>query len=362
MGINLKRLRSLILKFLKNGGLFAILIAVTFFIVFKNLDMGSAAKAIEQAKWQYMLFGLFAAMIFISCEAVNLRRLLRFFGYDVSMLGGYKYAFIGFFFSAVTPSASGGQPMQLYYMKKEGIDISHGTLCLLIELCSFQLVGVSLGFVGLILKGKEIAEQIGNLKLIFFFGVSANIILLMILMFAIFSTKGSAKAVRIIEKILKKLKVHNVDKKIEHMREQLVKYHQGAAYIKQSPKFVAKVIGTTTIQLISINSIPFFVYLALGGSTMGTGEHGLLDVISLQAILYVTVSAIPLPGAVGISESGFVILFRHLFSASLIGTGTILSRLINFYILVVITGIAILFFDLKRNRSLHMRKTENEKL
>lgn len=32
----------------------------------------------------------------------------------------YQYSFIGFFYSGITPSATGGQPVQLYYMSKDG--------------------------------------------------------------------------------------------------------------------------------------------------------------------------------------------------------------------------------------------------
>lgn len=36
--------------------------------------------------------------------------------------------FVRIFFSAITPSASGGQPMQLYFMKKDKLPLSVSTL------------------------------------------------------------------------------------------------------------------------------------------------------------------------------------------------------------------------------------------
>ena len=44
-----------------------------------------------------------------------------------------KYSLIGFFFSGITPAASGGQPMQVYYMHKDKIPAAHATLTLLIN-------------------------------------------------------------------------------------------------------------------------------------------------------------------------------------------------------------------------------------
>lgn len=42
-----------------------------------------------------------------------------------------SYSFIGFFFSGINPSATGGQPMQLYYMKKDGNKISSASVVLM---------------------------------------------------------------------------------------------------------------------------------------------------------------------------------------------------------------------------------------
>ena len=38
-----------------------------------------------------------------------------------------QYSFIGFFYSGITPSATGGQPVQLYYMNKDGKGVFFST-------------------------------------------------------------------------------------------------------------------------------------------------------------------------------------------------------------------------------------------
>ncbi len=57
--------------------------------------------------------------------------LLRALNCGVSPFSCIRYSFIGFFYSGITPSATGGQPMQLYYMKKAGIKISDSTVVLM---------------------------------------------------------------------------------------------------------------------------------------------------------------------------------------------------------------------------------------
>ena len=72
-------------------------------------------------------------------KRINLRKVLVSFGYRVSFKEAMKYAYIGYFFSSVTPSATGGQPLQLYAMSKDKIHVAHGTMALLTELTSFQI-------------------------------------------------------------------------------------------------------------------------------------------------------------------------------------------------------------------------------
>lgn len=57
----------------------------------------------------------------------------------------YSLQLIGFFYSCITPSASGGQPAQIYYMSKDGLDVSVSTLVLMIVTITYKAVLVLVG-------------------------------------------------------------------------------------------------------------------------------------------------------------------------------------------------------------------------
>ena len=69
--------------------------------------------------------------------------------------------------------------------------------------------------------------------------------------------------------------------------------------------------------------------------------------IALQALLFVSVSAIPTPGAVGVSEGGFLVLQRVLFPDKVIGSAMLLSRGISFYIPLAVSGTVIALLSLR---------------
>ena len=55
-----------------------------------------------------------------------------------------------------------------------------------------------------------------------------------------------------------------------------------------------------------------------------------------------SVSSLPLPGAVGVTEGGFSVLFQGLFPSALLGCAMILSRLASFYVPLVVSGLGFL--------------------
>lgn len=80
-------------------------------------------------------------------------------------------------------------------------------------------------------------------------------------------------------------------------------------------------------------SVVFWVY-----KSFGLSEFSFFSIISLQSILSIAVLSLPLPGAVGVSEGSFMILFKTLFPVSILTSAMILNRGISFYIFLIISG------------------------
>ena len=172
---------------------------------------------------------------------------------------------------------------------------------------------------------------------LFIIGVTLNSIALALLLIGIFSKRLSAWLVKIAVKILSFFKIRNIEDKQEKLEKELFKYQGSAAYIKQNKMVMLKTILTTFIQILFYYSIPFWVYCAFG-----FGEYNIIQIISLQAILYATVSGIPLPGAVGVSEGGFLGIFKNVFTTSTLNSAMILNRGISFYLFVLISAILVI--------------------
>lgn len=326
---------------MKNGGLFIIVVVVTFKLLFLNTNFKDIIDTVSQVNLGYIAIGIVAMMVVVLCEAINIKRSLLIFKEETTLLQCIQYSFAGIFFSSVTPAASGGQPMQIYFMHKKKINVSNAMLALLLCLATYQFVTVSMAIVSLIVKFNFFKGALGKLNVLLYLGIILNIILLLLLLVAIFSKKIIFQAVTLVVKILEYI---NLEKALRFKEKALIeieKYKKGAESIKHDKTFMLKTIFITLIQISALHSIPFWVYKAFG---MSTGH--LIQFIAIQSALYITGAALPLPGAVGVGEGGFLVFFKSLFPAHILGSAMLLSRGISFYLMILISGIGVLFLQL----------------
>lgn len=330
----------------KNGGLFVLIIIITFYLMFKNRNIAEILHTATKVSPTYIIIAIGCMCLFVCCEAINIRRALKIYNYDTPFYKCIRYALTGFFFSAITPMSSGGQPMQIYYMYKDDIQISHSALVLMMELASFQFVTVTTAVLAFIFK-YDFFDSIGyQIKYILMVGVFLNTFILGLIIMAFFSKGILEKCLKAVLHILSKLHFKKIDQLREKAMNQLELYQKGATDIKANKVVIIKIFITTTLQIMAFHSIPFWIYKAFGYD-----EYSLTTVIAMQAVLYITVSAIPLPGSVGASESGFILIFRTLFPAQVINSAMLLSRGISFYLFLCISGIFLAVFHLLNRNS-----------
>lgn len=315
----------------RNIAFFAILIIFTFYILLKDQNVFDIINIIKNADLKFVLIGIFCMFIYLVLEGVNIRRTLKILGEKTTLRKNLKYAFIGFFFSSITPAASGGQPMQVYYMYKDKISVSKSTLALLINLTSMQIVTISFALISLFFNYQYLNKI---LIICFIVGITLNLSALVLLLISILSKRMTQGLINLVIKILKLLKVKNIEEKRENLQNELEKYQESAIYIKQNKALMIKTIMTTLVQFIFYYSITYWVYRALG-----FGEATITQIITMQSVLYATVSGIPSPGAVGVSEGAFMEIFKNVYPEAIMSSAVLLNRGINFYLFVLICSI-----------------------
>ena len=137
-----------------NGAFLIIVFVLTIYGVFHGEDLGAMMDAIRSADKRWLVPGLALVAFFIWGESIIIWYMMRSYGIKLKKRTCFLFSSVGFFFSCITPSASGGQPMQAYYMKKKNISIPVSAVILMIITITYKLVLVVVG-IGVAVFGRN---------------------------------------------------------------------------------------------------------------------------------------------------------------------------------------------------------------
>ena len=329
-------------KIIRNMLIFIALIIITFMLIFKDYDLKKTIDLIFKVDSKYIILAIITMFLSITFEGLNLRAIIGSLGSKISILNSIKYTLVGFFFSGITPGGGGGQPMEIYYLTKEQIPGTHSTLALLMELCSFHIVTLILGFIGLIANPNLLAN---GFIWIFIIGTTFKIIVLATILIGLFSRKLSKIIVDWFLKFLKRINYRNIDKMKADVSVALEKYHEGSVFIKEHRSIFLKSLLIVLIQVIANYGVTYFIY-----RSFGLNKYGFIEIVLIQSLLLVSTSSIPLPGAVGISENAFLTIYLTVFGAEFLASAMLLSRGITFYLFMIISLLVVIYVTIKRKK------------
>jgi uncharacterized protein (TIRG00374 family) len=331
-------------KVIVNAVLFFGILGLTVYGVFHGADLAALREAIVDANVLWLLPAVACVFLFICGEAVIIWHMMCTYGIRLKKRICFLFSSVGFFFSCVTPSATGGQPMQIYFMKKEKIPIPVATVILMIVTITYKLVLVVIGL-GIVLFARDFLDlYLGEVLFVFYLGLALNILCVAFMMVVVFhpflAKRMMLKGLGILEKLHL---LHHKAERTQKLEQSMDIYNATAAYMRGHIGMMLQVFAITFVQRSALFASTCFVYRALGLS--GTSW---VVVLTLQAVISVSVDMLPLPGGMGISESLFLIIFKPVFG-SLLLPGMVLSRGLGYYsellLSAVFTLVAVVVFQ-----------------
>ena len=169
--------------------LFLGIMFLTFYTLLHGQNLSEIYQAVKNMSVPYLIAAAGLALFFVCAEGSMIWYLLTSMRKKTdsqttvlcvvgkekvcSLWRCIQYSFIGFFYSGITPSATGGQPVQLYYMNKDGNKGSDSTIVLMTVAVIYKIVLVVLG-VGMLLLRRRIENRAAVLFSIIFAGACAE--------------------------------------------------------------------------------------------------------------------------------------------------------------------------------------------
>ncbi len=279
---------------------------------------------------------------------------------------GIAATLVGQFYSNVTPGASGGQIMEAYTMKSQGIQISNAASIMVMWFIIFQSALIGFDVVALIFEWNTVMSitahiQFGSIDwtlpmwplILIGFGLNLFVIVMMFSMsyshrfhnFILHYVIGFLAKIRLIKK---------PDKTRENLRVQVENFKIELRRLQSNIPVLILQFTLFVLLIFLRDSIPYFAGLSL----KAWGPESTFDISQmfhasfLSSFHQMVTGLIPLPGSAGVSELFYSYLFHDFYAflpngtqnpyvdiGATIASTQILWRTVTFHFVLVVSGL-----------------------
>ncbi len=303
----------------------------------KDFSVSKFIDFVKSADIIWLITAVVSMLGFIFFEAAALLCICNAFGYRQGLRKGFVYSAADIYFSAITPSATGGQPASAFFMIKDGVPGVFVTVALVANLVMYTASIVVMGLFALIFGFGALLEFSAPSVVLIIIGFVAQVALLMFFIMLLVK-KGLMKALcSAAIKFLGKLHIlRNVDAKLKKMGLWMDEYSKNTSMLKGKSKMLFIVFIFNLLQRLSQTLVTPLTALASGSSFSEA-----YDLLITQIYVLVGANCVPIPGAMGVTDYLMLDGFKHL-GVKDPAFLELFSRSLSFYMCIIICGITVL--------------------
>lgn len=305
----------------------AVLSAWGIFATNSDCSVQDIWAALQNADVTWICLAFASMMGFILFEGFALSCLIRGLGYGHKFLRGTVYSAADIYFSAITPSASGGQPASAFFMVKDGISTAQTTVILLVNLIMYSLALLVIGISTMVLNFSIFLNYSVFGKVLIFIGAILMILLCMGFIILLIKKQIIYGIVSFVIKFGEKIKLIKKPEKFRKKLDTLMdQYGLCSREIKGKKKTLFFAFLFNILQRMSHTFVSVCCYLAIGGSFVNART-----VWSIQAFASLGANSIPIPGGMGVTDYLLIQGFNILDDLDVGAHLALISRGIAFY-------------------------------
>lgn len=337
-------------------------------------NLQKVINAFQGANWAW--FALIIGLVLLSYvfEALVLLVFCRLYTRHYKFHQGLACSYIGQFYSNVTPGASGGQAMQVYTLKSQGIQVSNAASIMVMSfilyqssLILFDVVALAVEWQRVITINVDIDELGWHIPMwpLIIGGFLLNLSVIFLLITMSYSHRFHNFILHYVIGFLGKIRLlKNPDATRESLRVQVENFKIELKRLASNiPVLVVQVILYILILFVRY-SIPYFSAFTVNAQgemfEQGFSMTNVIHVCFLTSFHQMVTGLIPLPGSAGVSELFFAYLFKGIFlGEGVLNSSQIIWRTATFHIILLVSGFVAAFYRSRPKESIHYanRKT-----
>ena len=333
------------IKYIFNFLLIAIVLSIVLYFSLKD-NYQEIISTILKMNYIWIFVAILALIIYRLCASLGHYYIIKANNGKVSYLKCFQINLMILFFHGITPFAGGGQPMEIYFLHKEGIPVTKATNITLQNFIVYQIALIITGLIALIYN--HIFNVFPNdslIKYLVVLGFTINTLVLVVTFILSFGKKTNKFIIKKGIHFLSKIKIIKEEKKTqEKCQKYLQSFHDNAIELKKNKKIVAFMVLINIIGLMTMYSMPYPILRGMGINI------NIFKVITAIAYVMIIGSFVPIPGGTGGIEYSFIFFFQYLISGSILHAAMLVWRLISYYLGMIFGAIALSLYRKKEKQ------------
>ncbi len=309
---------------------------ILFIFLFSNNGIENLRKLIPQIQGSWLLLAVVTAVLTMLLEGLTLHLFCRHLYTGWTFGRSFSVGMTGLLYSAITPFSTGGQPMQIYAMRKMGMDTGKAGSIIAMKTLSYQAIMVMYALLLMCLQLGFFIQNVTNLAFLTVIGLITNAAFIGLVFLFTISAKGTDKILHFLLRWLYRLRIcRHPLRRYHSIHQQLSMFHDSSKLMGRSWKLYVPVIILTILQISLTASIPYMIYRSFN---LPAENVQLITMLAAQQFVMMVSAFVPLPGASGGAEGSFLMFFRTFFKDT-ITPAILLWRLISYYLNILLGAI-----------------------
>ncbi|MCI8526071.1 MAG: flippase-like domain-containing protein [Oscillospiraceae bacterium] len=305
----------------------------------KGFSLRAFWASVTRAKPGWLAGAAGCMLGFIFFEACALRSACRTLDCPVTLRAGCLYAASDIYFSAITPSATGGQPACGYLMMRGGMSGMAATAVLLLNLATYSLAILFIGLVSLVLRPGVFLRFGAPSRVLIAVGFAVQLGLALLFLVLTSSERLLKRICAWGLRVMGKLRIlRDKEKWQSKLRRAMEDYRRCAQLFGGERSLLLRSFGFNVLQRASQISVTMLVFLAMGGRPALA-----LDVWAMQSYVVIGSNSVPVPGAMGVADYMMLDGLSAILPEPIAVDMELLSRSLSFYCCILLCALMVLF-------------------
>jgi len=338
-------------------------------------------NAFIDVDWIYMTIIVLIVAGSYGVEGLIIKIFCRLYTRHYHFHQGLCTSLIGAFYNDVTPSSSGGQVMEAYTLKQQGIQVSNAASIMVMWFILYQVALIGFDILALAFENKTILSieplHIGTVTLpivpLIIVGFLLNLSVIVLLYLMSFSHKFHNFILHYVIGFLGKIHlIKKPDQMRENLRVQVENFKIELRRLQANIPVTILIVFLFLVVIIMRNSIPYLAGLALHAYTYsGFNVSQMFKATFLSSFHQMVTGLVPLPGSAGVSEYFFYYLFYNFYGDTQqiindVPTGVILRtadanvkaaqilwRTVTYHLVLLVSGLVAALYRSRPKEPIH---------